>query len=264
MQFKDYFPGSSYLDILSLDVYGNEFVQSYYDSLIVLSEGKPLILAEVGNPPTIEILKNQPKWSAYVIWAGMVRNTRKKLYTELLNDPRILCVEDAMYQTAIAPYRAVCGLPPLPLKEPSSESTRIDFSGEWVLNEETSILDNFGVGRLPSTLTIKQNENSMTVKKTFIIEYGDDIVARDTITFDGKDCLSEMWNRPRIMKARWAEKGDTLIVESRVIFSRGGQNSEMIINESWYLQNQGKVLSIRQFSDSFWGKRTITMMFDKK
>jgi mannan endo-1,4-beta-mannosidase len=264
MQFKDFFPGSSYLDILSLDVYGNEFVQSYYDSLIVLSEGKPLMLAEVGNPPSIEILKNQPKWSAYVIWAGMVRNTRKNFYTELLNDQRVLCVEDTVFRTAIAPYREVCGLPPLPFMEPSPVSTGINFSGEWVLNEETSILDNFGVSYLPSKLTITQNEYSLTVRKAFIIEYGDDIVACDTLTFDGKECVSEMWNRPRIMKARWSEKADTLIVESKVMISGGGKTSEMVVNESWNIQNQGRVLSIQQFSDSFWGKRTITMMFDRK
>jgi mannan endo-1,4-beta-mannosidase len=264
MQFKDFFPGSSYLDILSLDVYGNEFVQSYYDSLVVLSNGKPLMLAEVGNPPSIEILRNQPKWSAYVIWAGMVRNTRKKFYTELLNDQRILCVEDTAFRTAIAQYRNVCDLPPLPLKEPSPVSTGINFSGEWVLNEETSILDNFGVSNLPARLMLIQKDNSLIVQKSIIIEYADDRISYDTLTFDGKVCVSEMWNRPRIMKARWSETGDTLIIESKVIFSTGGQDTEMIVNESWYLQNQGKVLSIHQYSDSFWGKRTITMVFDKK
>ena len=52
---------------------GDDFNQSYYDSLVSLSQGKPLALAEVGNPPTLENLKNQPRWSFYSIWAGLVR-----------------------------------------------------------------------------------------------------------------------------------------------------------------------------------------------
>src|ERR1039457_773583 len=45
-----YFPGIQYVDVLALDVYGNDFSQAYYDSLVSLSQGKPLALAEVGNP----------------------------------------------------------------------------------------------------------------------------------------------------------------------------------------------------------------------
>ena len=264
MQFSDYFPGISYLDILSLDVYGNEFDQAYYDGLLSLSEGKPLMLAEVGNPPKLGILSDQPKWSAYVIWAGMVRNTGKKQYAELLSDSRLLGRDDSAFQASIAPYRAACGLPPLPLTEEATVDVGTDFSGEWLVNEETSVLDNFGISFLPSKLTITQKENSLIVQKTFIIEYGDDVIARDTVTFDGKECLSEMWNRPRVMKAQWSENGGTLIIESKVTFSRGGTTSDMSVDESWKLQDMGNVLSIQQISDSPWGKRTITMVYDKK
>ena len=54
-KFADYYPGPEYLDIASLDVYG-EFKQSYYDDLLKVAAGKPLALAEVGRAPTIEIL----------------------------------------------------------------------------------------------------------------------------------------------------------------------------------------------------------------
>jgi mannan endo-1,4-beta-mannosidase len=58
--FSNFYPGSEYLDILSLDVYGSDFNQAYYDSLMVLSKGKPLLFGEVGNPPSPEILETQP------------------------------------------------------------------------------------------------------------------------------------------------------------------------------------------------------------
>lgn len=43
MQFSNYYPGNDFLDILALDVYGSDFNQNYYDSLVVLSKGKPMM-----------------------------------------------------------------------------------------------------------------------------------------------------------------------------------------------------------------------------
>ncbi len=110
-QFADYFPGSSYLDVVSLDVYGSDFKQSYYDDLLKLADGKPLALAEVGNPPSPEVLEKQPKWTLYVIWAEMVRMTKQEVLQTLVNNPRMLSMEDPAYHEAIAPFRAACGLP---------------------------------------------------------------------------------------------------------------------------------------------------------
>jgi mRNA-degrading endonuclease HigB of HigAB toxin-antitoxin module len=264
MQFTDYFPGSEFLDILSLDVYRKDFNQSYYDSLIVLSKRKPLALAEVGNPPTLEILKNQPKWAFYVIWAGMVRNTMKKDHLELMNDTRILSLEDTVYWKLIAQYRAVCGLSRLSLKETKPDSVKVDFSGDWIFNEENSVLDNIGVSSLPYNLKIIQKENELIIQKTYVLEYTDDMVTNENLTLDGKKCTSEMWDSPKTMKATWSKYCDTLIIESKVILNRGGQTYDVVANESWSLQKHRAVLSIKQYSNSFWGERNITMIYDKK
>jgi len=264
MQYSDYFPGSEYLDVLSLDVYGRDFNQTYYDSLIALSNGKPLVLGEVGNPPTLEILDSQPKWTLYVIWAGMVRNTLKKQHQALADDPRILSLEDPAYWETLAPFRSACGLPSLPLEEMQPDSSEVNFSGEWIFNEEKSILDRWGVSFLPYKMEIIQKENDLTIHNTFIVEYADDRVIEQKLTLDGKECISEFRSSPRIMTANWSENGDTLIIESKITFNRGGQTPEMVINEAWTLLEQGKILAIKQFSTSFWGKRNITLIFEKK
>lgn len=265
MQYSHYFPGSEYLDVLALDVYGRDFNQTYYDSLVALSRGKPLVLGEVGNPPTLEILDSQPKWTLYVIWAGMVRNTLKKHHQKLVNDPRVLSLEDTAYREAIAPFRDVCGLPLIPLKEKqSSEGEKVDFSGEWIFNEEKSVLDNWVVSFLPYKLKITQKENDLTIQSTYILEYADDRITEEKLTLDGKECELEFMNLPRIKTANWSENEDTLIIESKVTFNRGGQTSEMVVKEAWSLQEQGNILSIKQFSTSFWGKRDITLIFDKR
>jgi mannan endo-1,4-beta-mannosidase len=264
MQFADYYPGDKFLDILALDVYGRDFKQSYYDSLVVLSKGKPIVFGEVGNPPSPEVLKNQPKWSSYVIWSGMVRNTLKKQHRELIGDARILGMEDTAFQEVIAPYRISCGLLPIATQALKFDSTRINFSGDWLLNEESSVLDNYGVGFLPSKLKISQSEKELIVQRTFILEYADDRITADTLFLDGRESKSEMWNSPRNMQTKCSARGDTLIIDSKVAFKRGGQTVEMSVNEFWTTENEGTVLSIKQYSNSPRGERKITMVFNKK
>jgi hypothetical protein len=96
------------------------------------------------------------------------------------------------------------------------------------------------------------------------LEYADDKVTDDTLMVDGKEYKSEMWNFPRITTTRWSNKNDTLIIVSKVVFNRGGETSEMISNEYWTLQEHGAILSIAQSSNSPWGKRNITVMYDRR
>ena len=67
--FADFFPGKTYFDIAALDVYRNDFQKSYYDDLLKLAAGKPVTLAEVGPAPTPAVLKQQPKWTWWMLWA---------------------------------------------------------------------------------------------------------------------------------------------------------------------------------------------------
>ena len=138
MYFSNYYPGNKYLDILAIDIYGRDFKQTYYDSLVALSKGKLITLGEVGSPPSPEILKNQPKWSYYVIWAGMVRNTLKKEYTALLDDPRFLWFEDTTYWNVCKTYRTECRLPLLSQNVIKPKNEPINFTGDWVFDEDKS------------------------------------------------------------------------------------------------------------------------------
>lgn len=264
MKFSYYYPGNKYFDVLSLDVYNNDFNQSYYDSLVALSNGKPLALAEVGKPPMEEILKNQPRWTFYATWAGMVRNTSKKEYNSIINNPRMLNMEDTAYWKVIAPFRTACGLPLLPLKEINAGNSRVDFSGEWIFNEEKSKLDDWGVSFLPNKLKITQTENYIDIKKTFILEYADDTVAEEKLTFDGKEFKSEFMHYPRLMTAKWAEKSDTLYINSTSEVIGGGHTFNIKTNEIWTLQEQGNIIYIKIISNTPWrGERIINVIYDR-
>ncbi len=125
-KFADYYPGPEYFDIAALDVYG-EFKQSYYDDLLKVAADKPLALAEVGRPPAIEVLSQQPGWTWWMVWAGMGGGRRgaegPNLIQTLVNNPRSWSLSDPDYIKAIAPLRKASGLPPLPPAAPAPQPT---------------------------------------------------------------------------------------------------------------------------------------------
>lgn len=257
-EFSYYYPGNKYVDVLSLDVYGSDFNQTYYDSLVRLSKGKVIALAEVGNPPTSDILKSQPLWAYYVTWAGMVRNTLEKQYDKLIDDSRVLWLDDSVYRKIVTPYRLSCGLSPLPVLLKS------DFSGLWAFDEDKSILDNFGTGNLPSMINVNQNGDSLTIQRTFVEEYTNPRIIIDSLILNETETKSEMFNSPVILKATWNSKFDTLLIVSKASLNFGGRTIQMNSEDKWSLRDHGKRLSIDQTSDSFRGKRKITMIFDKR
>ncbi len=115
-QFADYFPGTNYFDVASLDVYGSDFRQSYYDDLLKLAAGRPIALAEVGPAPTLAVLEKQPQWAWWMTWVGMSAgrgDAGTNAVRTLVKDSRSWSLSDAAYVESIAPLRAASGLPPL-------------------------------------------------------------------------------------------------------------------------------------------------------
>ncbi|MGH2648148.1 MAG: glycosyl hydrolase [Ginsengibacter sp.] len=261
-KFTNFYVGNNYFDIASLDVYGSDFNQNYYDSLLALAKGKPIALGEVGNPPTPSVLKRQPKWTYYVIWAGMVRNTSKKQYEALTNDSHVLCLEDEAYRIAIAPYRKVAGLYPLPL----NVVKHADFSGEWKFDESASELDNSGTGNVPYRLTVTKNDSDLDIKRTMVSEYSDPTTVDVQLPLDGKEksLKAPFGNNPMMVSAHESANGDTLFIDSKIKFTYGGRTNDWTTSEAWTLEQDGKVLSIEQTSNIFRGKRTIKMVYNKE
>jgi len=244
--------------VLALDVYGNDFAQSYYDSLVALAQGKLVTLAEVGNPPSPEILAQQPRWSYWVTWAGMVRNTSKKTYEVLMRDPRLLGLNDPGYWTAMAPYRQACGLPPL-----TAVSPRTEFSGHWVLNEDQSDFGRAGAGFAPAALDVVLRGNDLSLKTTRIVEFAEDQITEEKLTLDGAEAKSEFMNSPRVTTAKLADDGNTLLMNSAIAFV-WAPGTKMTTSDTWTVRDGGKILSILRRSHTPRGDQTMTLVFDRR
>lgn len=66
--YADYYPGADVVDILATDVYRGGFASHDYTDLLALADGKPIALGEVGSPPEEAKLREQPRWSWFMIW----------------------------------------------------------------------------------------------------------------------------------------------------------------------------------------------------
>jgi mannan endo-1,4-beta-mannosidase len=260
-EFVKYYPGTKYLDILAIDIYGSDFKQSYYDGLMALSEGKPVTLGEVGNPPSPEVLSKQPNWVYWVVWAGMARGTSMADYEKLLANPHVVFMEDQTYLKGTAEYRQACGFEPLKLNKAA------DFTGEWRLNEnESEASRNMGPS-MPYKLIVAQGENVLSIKSFSVVEWADDEVSVQVLSLDGKDIKSiGFMNSPRIQNANWSAEKDSLIVVSRVTMKFGNNPpAEMKSKEVWILQKRGKKLLIIQTSAGMMGREPTTTktVYDK-
>ena len=256
-----YFPGIEYVDVLGLDVYGSDFSQSYYDSLVKLSQGKPLALAEVGNPPVPEIMERQPLWTYYSTWSGMVRNTTRKQYAVIMGTGRMLGLDDPAYAEVTASYRKACGLPPVHIEVPPA-----DFSGTWVLNEQMSDFGPMGAGFSPARLIVTHQGNVLTVRSTVIREFTDDETTEAKYVLDGSESKSEFMRSPRTTVARMSADGSTLIMDSVIALVWGPPGTKLKRLETWTILRQGDRLSIHAVSDSFRGPGKVeqTLIFDRR
>jgi len=119
LKFEECWPGSEYVDVLSLDCY-REFKQSYYDDLLKLANGKPVALGEVGGNLSLAALQAQPRWTWWMVWAGSgVRGDTTNRLAAIVNDPHSWSLSDPDYRKAIVPIRLASGLPAEPPAPPA-------------------------------------------------------------------------------------------------------------------------------------------------
>jgi len=98
--YADYFPGLRFVDVLACDNYG-PMLQSHYDGLVQLANGKPVALGEIGAPFPVDMFTNQPRWVWFMGWSDFFDveprdDARRELYRALFADPRVISRGDAI------------------------------------------------------------------------------------------------------------------------------------------------------------------------
>lgn len=69
--YETYYPGADVVDVLATDVYHGGFAEEDYRQLLAVAQGKPIALGEVGQPPAVELLEKQPRWTWFMLWGDL-------------------------------------------------------------------------------------------------------------------------------------------------------------------------------------------------
>ena len=70
--YSEYYPGADVVDVLATDVYRNDFSQRDYEDLLAVAGTKLVALGEVGNLPSPETWRKQPRWVWFMNWGEPV------------------------------------------------------------------------------------------------------------------------------------------------------------------------------------------------
>jgi hypothetical protein len=229
---------------------------------MALSNGKPLILGEVGPPPSVELLEKQPNWASWVVWSGMVRGIAPDL-KEAVKSLRLLSREDPAFWDLMKPYREACGLPPLPLEKKHA----VDFSGRWLRNKYRSTTSGGGMlgGDPPFFMIVEQDDDVVFVKKYSVTEYGDDRITREEIYLDGSEMKSTTGlNAETVSTASFNEEDKNIEIHSAAKFSFGGREMQMKSSQEWALKEGDNILEVIQISPGFrGGENKSVLIFER-
>jgi mannan endo-1,4-beta-mannosidase len=82
--WANYYPGSNYADVVSLDAWYKSYPSaSDYSQIQSIAGTKPIAIAEMGKMPTATFLNSQPKWTYFMIWSEYLKgnNTNAEIQT---------------------------------------------------------------------------------------------------------------------------------------------------------------------------------------
>lgn len=93
---KSYYPGDSYFDIAALDVYDKSgFVQEKYDAMLTIPGGKPIAIGECAKLPTLEELETQPKWTFFMSWSELTKESNTdEVLKKLYNSDQVITLDE--------------------------------------------------------------------------------------------------------------------------------------------------------------------------
>lgn len=92
-----YNPGNKYWDVLALDIYNDKtgFSKEKYDIIVEIANGKPIAIGECQVLPTVEELKEQPKWTFFMGWSELVfENNSEKNIKIIFGSENVLTLDE--------------------------------------------------------------------------------------------------------------------------------------------------------------------------
>jgi hypothetical protein len=146
----------------------------------------------------------------------------------------------------------------------SAQDTKVNFSGEWILNADKSEQGGGGGGGRgmgSSKLIVKQEDTKLAVESFRQNRDGEEVSTVSNYTLDGKECENEARFGKQISVVNWSKDGKTLVIESESTMSRNGEEMTFNSKEEWTLDKD--TLTIHRTMSSSRGDRESKTVYDR-
>ncbi|MEI6138361.1 MAG: hypothetical protein WCP85_03805 [Mariniphaga sp.] len=116
------------------------------------------------------------------------------------------------------------------------------YSGVWKLNKEKTPPTNSRL--FLSQISFSLKGDSLFTVRTYENDNGETYPFDEKLTMDGKEYKIEVYNFPRKAKAHWSEKDGFLVIESVTTFTGDSGQQDLIMNETWKVDEKGTSLDV--------------------
>ena len=146
-----------------------------------------------------------------------------------------------------------------------AQESAVNFSGEWVLNEDKSDLGDGSGGRrrgmAASKMNIEQKGNKLAVEAFRTNRDGEEVSRVSTYTLDGKECTNGNDFMTSVSVAEWSKDGKTLTISSTSTFSRRDRQFTMESTQIWSLDKGALTIDTTRSSQR--GERKSKTVYNK-
>ncbi len=149
-----------------------------------------------------------------------------------------------------------------------AQAGKVNFTGNWTLNTEKSVLPEGGQGggamRMGGgSFVATQEANLLTVVRTRTGQDGQEMTTTMKYTLDGKESINTSPRGDAKSVAKWSADGKTLTIETSRTFDMNGESRTIKSTEVWILTDP-KTLSVASTREGMNGEVKSTMVYDKK
>jgi hypothetical protein len=127
---------------------------------------------------------------------------------------------------------------------------KADFSGEWKLNKEKTVLAENQL--FLSGITIQIKSDSLLTTRVYENGNGEEYPFEENLSLDGKDCKIVIFDMPRTSKATRSDTDGSIMIASTTTFNGNNGQEDMTAKETWKVDNEGKTITL-EFTNNMSG-----------
>ena len=156
-------------------------------------------------------------------------------------------------------FIALCLLFFLPALNIYAQKT--DFSGEWKLNKEKTVLTDNQI--FLSGITIQLKSDSLLTTRVYENGNGEEYPFEENLSLDGKESKIIIFDMPRTSKATRSDTTGSIKIESTTTFNGNNGSEDMTAKETWKVENEGQMLTL-EFTNKMSGNETTGTYYYNK